>query len=89
MGPLLGGVTGAFAHEYIFNPRRKTFSGLLGRPAAVSGGGFGHFGGFGGFRGTPHHGLHDPEQVSVHSEDDMIDDLERAKQYKANIMQVR
>ena len=31
----------------------------------------------------------DPDQMSMRSDEDMLDDLERAKQYKANIMQVR
>lgn len=63
VGPLLGAITGAFAFEYIFNPRRKAFT-------------------FSSLRGP-----HDLENVSIRSEDDMIDDLERAKQYRANIMQ--
>jgi len=29
-----------------------------------------------------------PPQMSMRTEEDMLDDLERAKQYKANIMQV-
>ena len=58
VGPILGAVTGAFTHEYIFHSRRKS----------------------GGYRG-------EGDQYSMRSEDDMIDDLERAKQYKANIMQ--
>lgn len=32
-------------------------------------------------------GPHDLEQISIRSEDEMLDDLERAKQFKANIMQ--
>ena len=38
MGPILGGITGAIAYEFVFNPRRRTFASYTnayaGRPAA-------------------------------------------------------
>ena len=60
VGPLLGAMVAALGYEYIFNPRRRTFS----------------------LRG----GIQN-QNWSYMDELDMIDDLERARQYKANIMQ--
>ena len=38
VGPILGGITGAIAYEFVFNPRRRTFASYTnayaGRPAA-------------------------------------------------------
>lgn len=57
VGPILGGICGAFCFEYIFN---------IHKPKSDE--------------------PRDVENCSVRSDDDMIDDLERAKQFKANIM---
>ncbi len=188
VGPILGAVTGALSHEFIFNPKRQHFglSGFSTKGATVSTAAGGVMGthGVGGHMGNPgHHGtttgfmgntmgttgmggmstttgmgmgatggmsggmgmgmgggamgmggthgggtygpgggmgmggmggsagpygthggggmgggmgmgrgggmMGDPDQMSMRSDEDMLDDLERAKQYKANIMQVR
>ena len=74
----MGALTGAFAYEFVFTPRNNRNSAGGGTPSAL---GSGH--------GLTRAGvMSEHEQVSVHSEEDMLDDLERAKQYKANIMQV-
>lgn len=57
VGPILGGICGAFCFEYIFN---------IHKPKSEE--------------------SRDVENCSVRSDDDMIDDLERAKQFKANIL---
>merc|ERR1719384_2793725 len=56
VGPILGGICGAFCFQFIFNVHK---------PRA----------------------LKDIENVSVRSEDDMIDDMERAKQYRSSMIQ--
>ena len=57
VGPILGGVCGAFCFQFIFNVHKQ--------PRAIK----------------------DIENVSVRSEDDMIDDMERAKQYRSSMIQ--
>ena len=57
VGPILGGICGAFCFQFIFNVNKSS-------------------------RG----GLKDIETGSVRSEDDMIDDLERVKQYRSSMM---
>ena len=102
VGPLLGAITGAFAYEYIFNPRRKApfnfgsnYNATTGAaiPTATAINGVGMI--------QPTHNTiigtggmpmrhHPDEQMSIcEDEIDMLDDLERAKQqhYKSNIMQ--
>jgi len=102
VGPLLGAITGAFAYEYIFNPRRKVpfnfgsnYNATTGVPTTAT-----TINGVGmvqpvhntiiGTGGMPMR-HHPDEQMSMTCEDelDMLDDLERAKQqhYKSNIMQ--
>ena len=56
VGPILGGICGAFCFQFIFNVHK---------PRAIK----------------------DIENVSVRSEDDMIDDMERAKQYRSSMIQ--
>ena len=56
VGPILGGVCGAFCFQFIFSVHK---------PKATQ----------------------DIENCSVRSEDDMIDDLEKVKQYRSNMMQ--
>lgn len=56
IGPILGGICGAFCFQFIFNVHKT-------RPKK------------------------DVETCSVRSDDDMIDDLERVKQYRAGMMQ--
>jgi len=56
IGPILGGICGAFCFQFIFNVHKART-------------------------------VKDLENCSVRSEDDMIDDLERVKQYRANMMQ--
>merc|ERR1719384_1311363 len=56
VGPILGGICGAFCFQFIFNVHK---------PKAPQ----------------------DIENCSVRSEDDMIDDLEKVKQYRSNMMQ--
>ena len=56
VGPILGGICGAFCFQFIFNVHK---------PRAVK----------------------DIENCSVRSDEDMIDDLERVKQYRSSMMQ--
>ena len=56
VGPILGGICGAFCFQFIFNVHK---------PRAIQ----------------------DIENCSIRSEDDMIDDLEKVKQYRSNMMQ--
>ena len=75
----MGALTGAFAYEFVFTPRNSRNAAGGGTPGALGSG-----------PGLARAGvMSEHEQVSVHSEEDMLDDLERAKQYKANIMQVK
>ena len=61
VGPILGGVCGAFCFQFIFNVQRPRAS-IKDMEANMS--------------------------MVNNSEEDMIDDLERVKQYRSNMMQV-
>ena len=61
VGPILGGVCGAFCFQFIFNVQRPRSS-IKDMEANMS--------------------------MVNNSEEDMIDDLERVKQYRSNMMQV-
>jgi len=56
IGPILGGICGAFCFQFIFNVHKQRT-------------------------------VKDIENCSIRSDEDMIDDLERVKQYRANMMQ--
>jgi len=56
IGPILGGICGAFCFQFIFNVHKART-------------------------------VKDLESCSIRSDEDMIDDLERVKQYRANMMQ--
>jgi len=56
IGPILGGICGAFCFQFIFNVHKQR-------------------------------SVKDIENCSMRSDEDMIDDLERVKQYRANMMQ--
>jgi len=56
IGPILGGICGAFCFQFIFNVHKQRT-------------------------------VKDIENCSIRSDEDMIDDLERVKQYRTNMMQ--
>lgn len=81
VGPILGAITGAFAHEYVFNQRRRPPLPLTSSYNTATGG-YGYM--------TENASLRSDYGMGVHHHVDdleMLDDLERAKQYKANITQ--
>jgi len=58
VGPILGGICGAFCYQFIFNVHK-----------------------------SPGASKQDIENCSVRSDEDMVDDLERVKQYRSSILQ--
>ena len=98
VGPLLGAITGGFAFEYIFSTRRRSFSWdattttTFGASSILNTGTTGTANTFqaatiGTTSQTNQYG--NEVDISMQNQDDleMMDDLERAKQYKSNIMQ--
>ncbi len=90
VAPMLASIAAAFSYEYIFNPRRRSFSPfgsssryytdpLTTLTTPGMGAGFGTVGMGGVMPGTEH------LSTSYGDDVDMIDDLDRAK-YKANMM---